>query len=253
MTGTALITGGASGIGRLHALRLAARGVPVAILDLNREALDAVAGEHENIRPFACDVTDEAVLAETVARIEAEMGEIGCLIVCAAIMPGGDLLSGPPSRINKAMQVNYGGMVNTVNEVVGRMLARGRGDVIIYGSTAGIVPIDRFGAYGATKAAVNHYAKVLISENRNKGLRFQLVCPPAVDTPLLSQQAADGPGLLKEGKNSLSQMITPEEVVTSVERALEAGREIHYPGRGKLIELAYRAFPKLIQRVSNGG
>jgi short-subunit dehydrogenase len=97
---------------------------------------------------------------------------------------------------------------------------------------------------------VNHYARVL-SEIRGKGIRFQLVCPPAVDTPLIAQAASDGPEFLKTGRKSVSQMVTPEVVVDSVERAFASGREINYPGRGKLIELAHRAFLKLVQRVSN--
>lgn len=251
MTGIALITGGASGIGRLHAIRLAASGTTVAVIDRNHAALAEVAAGNPSISAFPCDVTDHAALEKTVARIEAGMGDIDCLIHCAAIMPGGELLSTPASRINQVMQVNYGGMVNITSIVVPLMLARGRGDVILYGSTAGIVPVDRFGAYGATKAAVNHYARVLMSENRNKGLRFQLVCPPAVDTPLIDQASSDGPGFLKPGRTGLAQMITTESVVDSVERALKAGREVNYPGRGKLIELAYRAFPGLIRFISN--
>ncbi|NTF09024.1 SDR family oxidoreductase [Agrobacterium rubi] len=251
MTGVTLITGGASGIGRLHALRLAEKGKTVAIVDLNEDGLSEVSGQHSGIKAFSCDVTDHDALAQTVADIEQTLGEIESLIVCAAIMPGGELAKTDPAKIVKVMQINYGGMVNATSIVLAKMLPRARGDIIIYGSTAGIVPIDRFGAYGATKAAVNHYAKVLISENRNKGIRFQLVCPPAVDTPLISQVASDGPGILRNGRTAISQMVTPEVVVESVERALEAGREVNYPGRGKLIELAYRAFPSIVRRVSN--
>ncbi len=251
MSGVTLITGGASGIGRLHALRAAESGKTVAIIDLNDEGLAEVSGEHQGINAFKCDVTDHAALEAVVEDIERKLGEIDCLIVCAAIMPGGELGQMDPGKIIKAMQINYGGVVNTTTILLSRMLPRGRGDVIIYGSTAGIVPINRFGAYGATKAAVNHYARVLISENRNKGLRFQLVCPPAVDTPLISQVSSDGPDFLKNGRTSISQMVTPEAVVQSVEKALTAGKEINYPGRGKLIELAYRAFPGIVQRVSN--
>lgn len=251
MTGVTLITGGASGIGRLHALRSAQKGMDVAIVDLNTEGLSEVSGQSDRIRPFSCDVTDHAALEATVAEIEQTIGPVTCLIVCAAIMPGGELSKTDPAKINKVMQINYGGMVNATSIVLRRMLPRRKGDVVIYGSTAGIVPIDRFGAYGATKAAVNHYVKVLISENRNTGIRFQLVCPPAVDTPLISQVAEDGPDFLRHGRTSISQMVTPEAVVESVERALRDGREINYPGRGKLIELAYRAFPGIVRRVSN--
>lgn len=251
MTGVTLITGGASGIGRLHALRLAQRGGNVAIIDLNTEGLTEVGGHGARIKPFSCDVTDHGALEATIAEIEQTIGPVTCLIVCAAIMPGGALSGTDPARINRVMEINYGGMVNATSIVLRRMLPRRRGDIIIYGSTAGIIPIDRFGAYGATKAAVNHYAKVLISENRNKGIRFQLVCPPAVDTPLISQVAADGPDFLRHGRTLISQMVTLEAVVASVERALQQGREINYPGRGKLIELAYRALPGVVRWVTN--
>ena len=253
MTGATLITGGASGIGRLHAIRLAGAGERVAVIDRNEVALTELAVHQEGVVPFVCDVTDYELLAETIARIEREIGPIERLIVCAAIMPGGALVETPPARINEIMEINYGGTVNAVGLVLPLMLARGRGDVVIYGSTAGLVPIDRFGAYGATKAASNHYAKVLMSENRGRGLRFQLVCPPAVDTPLIAQAQEGGPAILKPGRERLAQMISPGEVVDSVERAFRSGREINYPGRGKLIELAYRAFPGLIRFVSNRG
>jgi NADP-dependent 3-hydroxy acid dehydrogenase YdfG len=251
MAGVTLITGGASGIGRLHAVRIAQRGGSVAIIDLNEDGLKSVSNESQNITAFSCDVTDYAALETTIEQIEQELGEIDCLIVCAAIMPGGELARTEAAKIIKVMQINYGGMVNVTSVILPRMLSRKKGDVIIYGSTAGIVPINCFGAYGATKAAVNHYAKVLMSENRDKGIRFQLVCPPAVDTPLISQVQTDGPKFLKEGNTAVSQMVTPEAVVESVEKALEAGQEINYPGRGKLIELAYRLSPSLTQTVSN--
>lgn len=253
MTGATLITGAASGIGKLHAIRVARSGAKVALLDRNHDALAELASQHVGMTPFACDVTDHDLLTDVVAQVEHDLGPIERLIVCAAIMPGGTLLETSAGKINQIMQINYGGTVNIISAVVPLMLARGRGDVVIYGSTAGIVPIDRFGAYGATKAALNHYARVLMSENRGKGLRFQLVCPPAVDTPLLDQVQEGGPSLLTSGRTWLSQMVTPEDVVDSVDRAFERGREINYPGRGKLIELAYRAFPRLIQAISNRG
>ncbi|MBD8688424.1 MULTISPECIES: SDR family NAD(P)-dependent oxidoreductase [unclassified Rhizobium] len=251
MAGVTLITGGASGIGRLHALRDAAKGATVAIIDLNDKGFAEVSARHSSIHAFRCDVTDHAALANIVGEIERDLGEIDRLFVCAAMMPGGELAATEPEKINRLMQINYGGTVNVTGIVLSRMLPRAKGDVVIYGSTAGIVPVNRFGAYGATKAAVNHYAKVLISENRNSGLRFQLVCPPAVDTPLIAQVIEDGPGFIKNGRTWISQMMAPEAVVASVEKALEAGREIHYPGRGKLIELAYRACPGILRWVSN--
>ena len=89
------------------------------------------------------------------------------------------------------MEINYVGMVNVCQTVIPAMVARDEGEVILYGSTAGLMPMQRFGAYGASKAANNFYAGLLIAENRSK-VRMTLVYPPAVNTPLLDQ-AVDGP------------------------------------------------------------
>ena len=89
-------------------------------------------------------------------------------------------------------------MVNVCQTVVPDMLQRNYGDVIIYGSTAGMIVTAKFGAYGATKCANNFYTKVLIEENKKSKIRILLVCPPAVDMPLLKQaEATDQPVLLK--------------------------------------------------------
>ncbi|MDF2932780.1 MAG: hypothetical protein K0R36_2111 [Chryseobacterium sp.] len=243
------ITGGASGIGRIHTLQLAGKGAKVAILDLNEQMLKETAALSPNIIPFQCDVTDLKMVEEVVAKVESEIGVIDRLINCAAIMPGGLLRSLSADAINKVMLINYCGMINVCQTIIPKMLERNSGDVIIYGSTAGIAPAARFGGYGATKAANNFYTKVLIEENKQSKVRILLVCPPAVDTPLMNQ-AKDGPAILQNPKIKRFIMIKPEEVVKSAERCLEKGKKICYPGVAKYIDFFYRFFPGLTSRMS---
>lgn len=75
-------------------------------------------------------------------------------------------------------------------------------------------------------------------ENRNTNIRFQLVCPPAVDTPLINQA-------------SRKNLVSPEQVVDSVEKCLENGVDINYPGPAKLIRILHPIFPNLVTRLVN--
>jgi short-subunit dehydrogenase len=137
------------------------------------------------------------------------------------------------------MDINYFGMVHVCQTVLPAMVARNAGEVILYGSTAGMVPMQRFGAYGTSKAANNFYARVLIAENRSK-VRMTLVFPPAVNTPLLDQ-ASEGPPILhtRFGRRFLT--IEPDRVVRAAERSVRRGQKYCYPGfLARLISVAQR-------------
>lgn len=225
---TALITGGASGLGRVHALRLADEGYAVAILDVNEAGLRETASQSPRIHRYACDVTDLAKVQQTVSTVIEAHGPVDRLINCAAIMPGGLLLDHSAEQISRIMEINYVGMVNVCQTVVPAMVARDEGEVILYGSTAGVMPMQRFGAYGASKAANNFYARLLIAENRSK-VRMTLVFPPSVNTPLLDQ-AADGPPILNTRFGRRFLTVEPEGVVAAAERAVRRGRKSCLPG-----------------------
>ena len=225
---TALITGGASGLGRVHALRLAEQGYTVAVLDISDSGLEHMAGQSKNIVPYLCDVTDLKAVRAVVTRINENHGAIDRLVHCAAIMPGGLLLDHAPELITQVMQVNYAGMVHVCQTVIPAMVQRDEGEVILYGSSAGIMPMVRFGAYGASKAANNFYAKLLIAENKSK-VRMTLVYPPSVNTPLLDQ-AKEGPPILHTAFGRRFLTVEPERVVDAAERSVRKGKKICYPG-----------------------
>jgi NADP-dependent 3-hydroxy acid dehydrogenase YdfG len=245
----ALITGGASGLGKAMTVRLAKQGAKVAILDWDETGLARTTALSANIIPFAGDVTNVAQIREIVATVEHDIGPIDRCVHCAAIMPGGMLHETAPDQIHHVMAVNYGGTVNVTQTVVPYMQQRDQGDMIVFGSIAGIIPTTKFGAYGATKAATNYYMMVLMEESKATRIRFQLVCPSAVNTPLIDQAVAKGPRFLREMQQTGKDIATPEAVLDAVENALEHGKQVTYPGVANQLRFGYRLFPALLTRL----
>jgi NAD(P)-dependent dehydrogenase (short-subunit alcohol dehydrogenase family) len=242
----ALVTGAASGMGRLAAQRLAAAGARVAALDVNEEGLRQTAAGHPGIRLFAVDVRNGSMVDAAVAEVERALGPLERVVNAAAILPTRLLLEQPREEILRIMEINYGGTVNVTLAALPGMVARGRGDLINFASLAGWIPSPHFGAYDASKFAVVAFSEVLAHENRKSGVRFACVCPPPVATPLLDQ-ALSRPKLLEE-----SPRLRPEQVLDAVERALERGRLFVFPGRGSALAWRLRRFaPGLVWRRLN--
>jgi NAD(P)-dependent dehydrogenase (short-subunit alcohol dehydrogenase family) len=236
----ALVTGGASGMGRLSARRLAAAGAQVAILDVNEAGLRETKGDVAGIHVFPVDVTDARAVTAAVRRIESELGPIDRVMNAAAIMPTDLLVNQDADLVNRIMAINYGGTVNAALAVLPGMLARGCGDLVNFASVAGWLPTLHFGAYNASKFAVVAFTEVLYHENRGRGVRFACVCPPPVATPLLDQ-AKSQPKILAE-----LPPIAPERVLDAIERDLERGRLMVYPDRNaSFVVWARRHLPRL--------
>jgi len=230
----ALVTGAASGMGRLAARRLAAGGARVAALDVNEPGLRETRGDDERIRTFAVDVTDARAVAETVRSIESELGPIDRVMNAAAIMPTERLLNQDPELVSRIMAINYGGTVNVTFATLPGMIARRRGDLVNFASVAGWMPSLHFGAYNASKFAVVAFTEVLQHENRGSGVRFACVCPPPVATPLLDQ-AKSQPKVLSQAPP-----IAPDTVLDAIERDLERGKLMVYPDRSAALAVWMR-------------
>jgi NAD(P)-dependent dehydrogenase (short-subunit alcohol dehydrogenase family) len=249
----ALITGAASGMGQLSTWRLAAEGVSVAAIDVNEAGLARTTQRAPMIRSFLCDVSDNDAVQQVVKEVEAELGPIDRVVNAAAIAPTGRLLDQSVERIQRVMEINYGGLVNVTKAALPGMIERRRGDLIQYGSLAGWLPSPHFGAYSATKAAVVSFSETLFHECAGSGVRFVCVCPPVVDTPLLDQvQGDDGP----PGFDKVAR-IQPEQVLDAVEAALDRGELLAFPGRGTATLYRLRRYApgliwNLIDRAQRG-
>jgi len=241
----ALVTGGGSGMGRLAAQQFAAAGAQVAILDVNEAGMRETAEGFEGIHPYTVDITDYEAVTRVVREFESACGPLDRVYNCAAIMPFGKLAEQEPAVTNKMMAINFGGLVCITRATLPGMIARGRGDFVSFASAAGLIPGLLMGGYNASKAAVAMYTEVLYHENRDSGVRFACVCPPAVATPLLDQgKATAWPKLMEMNEGA---EITPSLVLQAVEEDLEKGRFwVMVTGQTRFGAWMRRVFPNLV-------
>ncbi|MFT4615197.1 MAG: NAD(P)-dependent dehydrogenase (short-subunit alcohol dehydrogenase family) [Bacteroidia bacterium] len=247
-TKTVLVTGGASGIGRAFVRSLVTQGWLVCVADTNALALEELASAGVNV--FECDVTNLEQVKVMVKEIESRFGAIDRLIHCAAIMPAGKLADMAAQTTNLLMSVNYGGTVNVVTTVLQDMLVRDAGEMIVFGSSGGAVPVPDCGAYCASKAATNAYMEILAEENRECNVQFMLVCPPLVNTPLLEQAMATAQPKMLSYSLDQQRYMTPDDIVDAVERGLKKKITILWPStEAKILQWLRRFSPRLLWRI----
>ncbi|NND67321.1 MAG: SDR family oxidoreductase [Halioglobus sp.] len=241
----ALVTGGASGMGQIAARRLAAQGAKVAIFDVNDEGLAAMGAASDNIVPFRCDISSLVDVEAKVAEVENSVGPVDLLLHAAALMPSYQLAVHTHENMEQLFRINYFGTTYMVRSVLPYMTARGTGRIIAFGSIAGVALVPKMGAYCATKAAVNAYIEVLQNEIRDTGVRVHLVCPPAVNTPLVDQTIeTDTPGSIAQAKKS-GRLADPEKMIDAIEKGVRKDKDIIYPGEARLLYLWRALFPGL--------
>jgi NAD(P)-dependent dehydrogenase (short-subunit alcohol dehydrogenase family) len=236
------VTGGASGMGRLAAQRMADAGAKVAAVDVNEAGLAETAEGRESIHTWRLDVTDNQAVLATVKEVENRLGPIDRVYNAAAIMPTAPLMEQDTETIVRIMDVDYNGVVHVAKAILPGMFERGRGDLINFASIAGWGPTLHFGAYNAAKFAVVAFSEVLYHENRGKGVRIIAVCPPPVATPLL-EQATSKPKVLEVGGKPIS----PGRVLDAIERDLAKGKCFCFPtAQTKLAQVLRRFVPGLM-------
>ena len=232
----ALITGGAHGIGRAIAQRLAAEGAHMVVTDIDgdgaRSLAEELSGEHGQGRALGCgmDVTSEADVAAAFNQLRLTYGGLDILVSNAGIAPVGSIDQLPLEDWRRAMDINATGHFLVAREAVRLMREQGGGGSLVFIGTKNVPsPGADFGAYSASKAAEVQLAKVLAIENGAHGIRCNVVNPDAVfeGSALWSeevrQQRARAHGIPVDGledfyrqRNLLKERITPEDVAEAV-------------------------------------
>ena len=188
----AVITGGASGIGRAVAEAFASKGVTVAIADLQMDvAKDFAKGIGNNSSAHLCDVTSLESIATAVNEIYALHSKVDILVNSAGIVA-----LDPAEKLEKSawditIAVNLSGTFFMSQEVGKRMLDQGSGKIINLASQAGSVSLHDHAAYCASKFGVIGVTKVLASEWANRGVTVNSISPTVVLTEL-GKKAWDG-------------------------------------------------------------
>jgi short-subunit dehydrogenase len=177
--------------------------------------------------------------------VEAAVGTPTRVVHSAGIARVGRLLDQPLADIEQLVRVNYLGSAQVARAVVPRMAAGQGGALILVASIAGWVPMTSVGAYSASKAAVVAMAEVLARECADSGVRVVCVCPPAVETPMLTEMQRNHPDVVSDAPG-----IHPDVVLRSAERALARRRVLAFPGRGTTtLWRARRLAPVRVTRV----
>jgi all-trans-retinol dehydrogenase (NAD+) len=187
-----LITGGASGLGRLMAFDFARRGARVAVWDIHEQALKEVekeaAGEGLSITGMVCDVTDKSAVYHHAQSLTKKLGPLDVLVNNAGIVSGKTLLETPDAKIEKTMQVNVLALFWTVKAFLPEMIERKSGHVVTIASAAGLIGVRGLADYCASKFAAVGFDEALRMElSRLKSpVKTTVICPFFIDTGMFA-------------------------------------------------------------------
>jgi len=184
----AIITGGASGLGKAVAKRIVAEGGTVALWDLNPEALAAAKDEVGATDVQALDVSDPAAVEAAAAASGAALGKVDVL-VCSAGITGATVPvhEFPIDSWQRVIDINLNGLFYCNRAVVPLMLANGYGRIVNIASVAGKEGNPNASAYSASKAGVIGFTKSLGKELAEKGVIANALTPATFESPILAQ------------------------------------------------------------------
>ena len=218
----AAITGGSSGIGEATAKRLAADGCDIAILDVNREAGEAVAkaiaATGRKAKFFACDVADAKAVEAAATAVEKELGPVAKLVTAAGLIPNTESVLDMDMVAHERMwKVNYNGTVHACQSFARKMITRKAGAIVTLGSINSRMPLP-LPAYNPGKAAVERLTQLLAVELGRHGIRVNSVGPTYVMTPPLRQKVADGQRDMKKimGVHALPYLPEPKDIADGI-------------------------------------
>jgi len=210
---TAIVTGGASGIGQALAEELAKRGCEVVLADLQIELAEEVASEVNasggRAKAVKIDVTNFSAMEQLVQETVKRTGRLDYIFNNAGIVIGGSVILYGIEDWNQIVDVNLRGVVNGIQAAYKVMMEQGFGHIVNTASMAGLMPGPGNVAYTMTKHAVVGLSKSLRAEAKQMGVRVSVLCPGVVRTPIL-----EGGG--KYGKMLVD--IPPEQIRRLLEK-----------------------------------
>lgn len=245
----AVITGGASGIGRAIATYFVDRGGTAIIVDVNQDDGRQLAQEFCKKRKhsgafFYGDVADRAMVAKVIEQIIHQYLKIDYLFCSAGIGLNSLVADTNFEHWDKLIKINLYGVINFVQLVYPMMVQAGAGSVIIIGSSLSILPFPMHGVYATTKHAVLGLSNVLRIEGKSHNIKVSCVCPGFVDTP--HQKNLTYININREIRDSLlPKPMSAEECVRQMFEGIRRNDPIIViPFSHKILWLFYRIFPR---------
>lgn len=238
-----LVTGGAKGIGKAAASRFLAGGAQVACLDMDEAALAEL---EPGFVALNADVTDTASVETAIAEAAARMGGLDGIVNSAGVDLQSSLEDMTDAAWERLIAVNLTGPMKVCRAALPFLKAAGGGTIVNVSSGAGLQPLKFRSAYSASKAGLQMFSKSLAMELAEAGIRVNVVCPGAVETPLFRSSIAEGEtGEAQRdavrARYALARIADPDEIaagiaflssaeasyVTGVALAVDGGRTFH--------------------------
>jgi NAD(P)-dependent dehydrogenase (short-subunit alcohol dehydrogenase family) len=265
MSRVAIVTGGASGIGRALGAALVRRGDRVVLADVDGEAAAAVAEQLTAAGPgvataAAVDVREADAVASLVSGTAERHGRLDLLFNNAGLGIGGAAEELDLAHWDRAIDVNLRGVVHGVHAAYPLMLRQGYGHIVNTASLAGLLPMPGSAPYATTKWAVVGLSLSLRAEGAARGVRVSVVCPSGVDTPILdkgmpadlprvpSVEAVDARAMIT--RLSGGRLYSADTLAGDVLRGVDRNRPVIVaPRQARVMWRLMRLSPSLVLRV----
>lgn len=231
----AVITGGAGGLGRAVARRLAKGGAKIALWDIGEkalgEAVKEIAAGGGEARGYAVDVADAAAVREAAGKVRAELGPVDILDNNAGIVRRGDFVDSAVEDLGRTVDVNLKSYLWCTKEFLPGMIERNSGHLIMIASASGLLAVPGLAVYSATKHAVVGLSEALRLELRKagaSGVGMTIVCPSYIAT-----------GMFEGAKPPLlTRWLTPDGLAERIISAVRRNRlYVREPFMVKLVPL----------------
>jgi NAD(P)-dependent dehydrogenase (short-subunit alcohol dehydrogenase family) len=211
----ALVTGGASGIGRAAALRLQADGAQVAVLDLD------VSGAQPPLIGVQADVTDDAAVRAAVDTAASRLGGLDVLVSNAGIGAAGTVEDNDDDEWRRVFDVNVFGMARVARAALAHLRRSEQPAIVLTSSVAATAGLPQRVLYSATKGAVLSMTLAMAADLVGEGIRVNCVTPGTADTPWVQRllDAAPDPTAERaalEARQPIGRLVSAEEVAEAI-------------------------------------
>jgi NAD(P)-dependent dehydrogenase (short-subunit alcohol dehydrogenase family) len=256
---TAVVTGGASGIGRALIRRFARDGANVVIADVDEPGMAAVVGEAERLSVKAIavrtDVTRLSQVEALAARAFDTFGAVHVLCNNAGVAAWGGLESATHRDWQWVLGVNLWGVIHGIEAFVPRMIARGEpAHIVNTASMAGLIASKGLGVYNTSKYAVVGLSETLAKDLRSYRIGVSVLCPLGVQTRIRDSERNRPAALRNEGTESatpvelIGRSLSPEAVADMVLAAIHAN-ELYVITHEESLEPLRRRFERMERSI----
>jgi 2-dehydro-3-deoxy-L-rhamnonate dehydrogenase (NAD+) len=244
---TALVTGASSGIGAEFAKRLDGLGYRLTLLGRSKPRLDAIAKTLSHTPDYIiADLATEKGRKAAAGAIEAETFDL--LIANAGVAHPAPLAVADAAKQEETVATNLLGGMRVIQAALPAMLKRRKGDIIAVVSMGGIIALENYTAYSASKFGMRGFLWALSNELKGTGVNLSGMYCSAVDTPMLREEAQNPYG---SPLNFMGKVSTPQDVVTRALKALEKPQlEMYVPYGDSWTARILGFFPRYLEKLA---